>query len=337
MLKLIKIDKNLQIPIYQQIVDRIIDGIERKDFKTNDQIPSINQIANHNKLARETVIKAFRALQERGIIKAIHGKGFFIASQEVLIEHRVFVLFDTLSAYKEVMYHAIKKHFGEKAFIDIYFHHFNSKVFKQLIVEAAGNYTDYLILPFDDRRITEMLEPIPYDKLVLVDRYPQFYKKKYIGVWQDFKNDVIRALSSAKALTKKYQKLILVFRNVLTQLPVELREGFELFCAENSINYEVNEKSLRNHKLQKGEAFIVIDDEDLVLLVEKANNTKLKIGEDIGIISYNETSLKKVIAGGISVISTDFEKMGKKVVEISLSNEKTSIKNPCRFINRGSF
>ena len=47
-------------------------------------------------------------------------------------------------------------------------------------------------------------------------------------------------------------------------------------------------------------------------VVEKGKHQKLKIGADFGIISYNETPLKKVVENGITAISTDFDAMGKQ-------------------------
>ena len=46
-------------------------------------------------------------------------------------------------------------------------------------------------------------------------------------------------------------------------------------------------------------------------LIKISHEKKLKLGKDIGIISYNDTPLNKVLAGGIAVISTDFNKMGE--------------------------
>jgi DNA-binding transcriptional regulator YhcF (GntR family) len=220
--KIITINKNLKKPIYQQISDWVIDEINHGVFVTDYHLPSINQIASENDLARETVVKAFRLLQEKGIVKAVHGKGFFVASNQVKAAHHIFLLFDALSAYKEVLYEAIQEQFGEDVTIDIYFHHFNPKTFENQIKEAAGNYTAYIILPFDSPQITKMLEPIPQEKLVLVDRWPRYYKNNYVGVYQDFYSDVINALTPLVRQFNKYKKLVLVFRDTLTELPVEI-------------------------------------------------------------------------------------------------------------------
>ncbi len=46
---------------------------------------------------------------------------------------------------------------------------------------------------------------------------------------------------------------------------------------------------------------------DLVILIERILAAGLKVGKDVGVISYNETPLKKIILNGITTISTDFK------------------------------
>lgn len=333
----IKINKSLKKPIYQQIFDWVIEGIHNGIYETNTQLQSINEIATENQLARETVVKAFRLLQEKGIVKAVHGKGFFIASKKTQAVHHIFLLFDTLSPYKEVLYEAIHKEFGENAVIDIYFHHFNPKAFKSLVKEAAGNYTSYLVLPFDTAEITEMLEPIPTERLYLLDRKPRFYKNEFQGVYQDFNHDIKEALSKLKNRITVYKKLILVYHDAITQLPLELLEGFKEFCQQQKIEYGIIQEPITGSDIKKHTAYISIGDKDLVKLVETAQSHSWEIGTDIGIISYNDTPLKKVVANGITVISSNFEKMGCDIAQMVLNHEKKSIANPASLINRRSF
>ena len=333
----ITINRSLKKPIYQQIFDGVIDGINEGIFVTETQLPSINQISTENNLAKETVVKAFKLLQEKGIVKAVHGKGIFVLTEKIRSAHHIFLLFDTLSAYKEVLYEAIRQQFGAEVAIDIFFHHFNPKTFKTLIKEAAGNYTSYIILPFDHPEITEMLDPVPYDKLFLIDRWPRFYKNPFHGVYQDFYNDIINALSPFIAKIEAYKKLVLVFRDMLTEVPAELCEGFEEFCYRNNIQYEIIKKSIPENKIEKHAAYLTIDDSDLVKVVERAKINDWQIGQDIGIISYNDTPLKKIVAGGITVISTSFGEMGRKVAQLVLDNKKECIANSVSLIERGSF
>jgi DNA-binding LacI/PurR family transcriptional regulator len=54
----------------------------------------------------------------------------------------------------------------------------------------------------------------------------------------------------------------------------------------------------------------------------------------MGIISFNETTLKEVL--DITVITTDFEAMGRRAAEVVLQKIFVSEKNPFYIINRGS-
>lgn len=333
----IGIDKSLKIPIYQQITNRIIDGIESGTIQIGEMLPSINHVARENGVARETVVKSFSALQERGIVHAVQGKGFFVMTKSIDVRNRVFLLFDTFSAYKQTFYKALRDSLGPNSIVDLFFHHFNPKIFKKLLHDAVGNYTHFIVLPFDYPEIADYLRYVPQARLYLTDRYPTYLKSGYSAVYQKFDDDVFLSLCSAGPLIKKYNRLTLVFCDTITQVPVELKAGFVRYCRQNGVKYHITCGILTNEKVGRGDSYLLIDDDDLVRLVEIANQRKLIIGQDIGIISYNDTPLKKVVGNGISVISTDFKKMGETTAAMILNNEGACIQNPCRFIDRGSF
>ena len=87
---------------------------------------------------------------------------------------------------------------------------------------------------------------------------------------------------------------------------------------------------------QKGEAYLILDDRDLIVLIKKVKELNLEIGKDVGIISYNDTLLKEIVEGGITTISTDFKQMGKRLAEMIAKNEKLNIENPNALIIRNS-
>ena len=74
----------------------------------------------------------------------------------------------------------------------------------------------------------------------------------------------------------------------------------------------------------------------MVEVIEKAMLQNLKLGSDFGIISYNETPLKKVVGNGITTISTDFQAMGKILAQMILQGKKEQIENKSRLIIRQS-
>ena len=75
---------------------------------------------------------------------------------------------------------------------------------------------------------------------------------------------------------------------------------------------------------------------DLVTLIEKILVTKLKVGKHVGVISYNESPMKKIILNGITTISTDFEMMGKKAAQLIMDKSTEHIPIPFSLTLRAS-
>jgi DNA-binding LacI/PurR family transcriptional regulator len=75
---------------------------------------------------------------------------------------------------------------------------------------------------------------------------------------------------------------------------------------------------------------------DLVTLIERALKLNLVIGKEIGIVSYNETSLKRIILNGITTISSDFELMGEKAAALILDKRLAQEEVPFHLTMRAS-
>jgi DNA-binding LacI/PurR family transcriptional regulator len=105
------------------------------------------------------------------------------------------------------------------------------------------------------------------------------------------------------------------------------------------MEYKIKNKVFENilaSKPSKDDAFLVVSDLDLVELLKTCLKKRWKPGKDVGIISYDETALKEILAGGISVISTDFKKMGETAAYMIKKRIYRKIANPCSFIPRKS-
>jgi DNA-binding LacI/PurR family transcriptional regulator len=94
---------------------------------------------------------------------------------------------------------------------------------------------------------------------------------------------------------------------------------------------------IKSFEIRTGDAFIVVDDRDLEFLVRHSIRNNLILGADMGIVSYNETPLKGIVARGITTISTDFAQMGKSMAEMILNHQKLKIDNPFVMNLRNSF
>jgi DNA-binding LacI/PurR family transcriptional regulator len=88
--------------------------------------------------------------------------------------------------------------------------------------------------------------------------------------------------------------------------------------------------------IQEGEAYINLMEDDLVILIERIITLNLKVGKQVGVISYNETPLKKIILNGITTISTDFAKMGEMAAQLILENSREHVEVPFRLTVRKS-
>ncbi len=328
----IYIDPKSSTPKYKQIIDSVYDSIERKILKKGDKVPSINQICSDYGLSRDTVMLAFNTLKEKGILISHPGKGYYINSVEIQYEEKIFVLFDELNAFKEDLYNSLMDNLKGNASVEVFFHHFNYKVFKTLINESIGHYTSYIIMPATFDNTSQLIQKLPRDKVFILDRLKPDLKN-YPVVYQDFGKDFYDALVDGLPYLNKYRKLIFV--NTGGKEPVQRVSGFEQFCKENNFEYEVI-KSITGIKPSVYEAYFLISDYDLVKMVKIAKYYKLKLGKKFGIVSFNDTMLKEVVAGGITTISTNFTEMGETLAKMVLTRNCSQVRNPSRLILRNS-
>ena len=331
---LINIDSSLAIPVYKQIVHSIYRNIENGVLAKDDLLPSVNKIAEEFSLARGSVFNAYNDLRASGIIDSIPGKGYFVKSIDTKQVKRIFLLFSTFTPYKETLFNALLNALPKDSTLDIYFHHHNIKMFESLIREQAGYYNTFIIMPEINAETSKILSKLDQRNTFLLDVGFKEHKKEYPGVYQNFEKDIYSILMSNKKLISKYKRLFLVFPG--STKTKDIITGFRKFSKTKTISTAVIHK-FNTDDVKKQDAFIVIDDNDLVEIVKYAKSKDLQLGKDIGIISYNETSLKSVIGNGITTITTDFEAMGKSMAEMIITGERHVAENPFRIIDRQSF
>ena len=66
-------------PIYMQIAEYFCENILKKDWKQNEKIPSVREIAVLVEVNPNTAIRAYTFLQDQGIIYNKRGIGYFVA------------------------------------------------------------------------------------------------------------------------------------------------------------------------------------------------------------------------------------------------------------------
>jgi hypothetical protein len=199
------------------------------------------------------------------------------------------------------------------------------------------DYTNYVIIPHfieGGENAAKIINDIPKEKLLLLDKQIPEVKGEYAAAYENFENDIYCALSEANEKLFRYHTLKIVFPEH-SYYPPEIIKGFKNFCQDFAFNYKVV-KNLEGEPIGPGEVYINVMEDYLVVLIEKILASNLQIGEEVGIISYNEVPIKKIILKGISTISTDFRRMGQIAAELILNNSREQIAVPFRLTLRPS-
>ena len=74
----LEIDFRSGIPIYLQVVERIKERLAAKRLKPGDQLPTVRALALELRVNFNTIARAYRILDEAGIISTQQGRGTYI-------------------------------------------------------------------------------------------------------------------------------------------------------------------------------------------------------------------------------------------------------------------
>jgi len=69
------------VPIYTQIVEQIQDRVWSGALRPGDQLPTVRQLASELRVNFNTVARAYRILDEAGLISTQQGRGTYILEQ----------------------------------------------------------------------------------------------------------------------------------------------------------------------------------------------------------------------------------------------------------------
>jgi DNA-binding transcriptional regulator YhcF (GntR family) len=330
----VSLQADAQTPKYQQLVERVVTGLRTGALRKGDRLPSINAACRTFGLSRDTVVKAYERLREMRYLSAIHGKGFFLRTDAVDPRIRTFVLFDTLNAYKEKVFAGLADTVSRRADLDVCFHHFNPGLFRRLLLEARRRYDRYVVMPFPAPEVEEALEALEPERLLVLDIRACIPDERASWIVQNFDGQLVEALQSGRERLRRYRRLTLVFPPD-NHDPVEIQDAIQRFGRLAGLETSVVPR-LTEHMVRAGTAYLVLDEKDLVSLVKRCNATGLRLGEDVGVLSYNDTPLKEVVAGGISVVSVDFYGLGVRAGQHLLDPRPVHEVVPTRLLLRSS-
>jgi DNA-binding transcriptional regulator YhcF (GntR family) len=320
---IIRVDAYSATPKYLQLSQSIINAIETGALLRDDPLPSINELSFELDISRDTAEKSYKHLKKLGVLASYPGKGYFIKRTDFRQTLRIFLLFNKLSAHKKVIYDSFVSTLGSQAVIDFYIFNNDVLLFKKVLSSRQEEYSHYVIIPHfleGEEKALDLVNAIPKDKLILLDKKLPGVTGDYAAVFENFEKDIFKALEEAKDQLIRYDTIRIVFPEA-SYFPVEILNGFFAFCQEYAFNYSVVH-DLAGETPKTGEVYIILKEDDLVTLIEKIMALDLVIGKEVGIISYNDTPLKKIILNGITTISSDFKAMGAMAARMILENSR---------------
>ncbi len=317
----------------EKIVKAITESISDGKYAQGDSLPSVNQLSKDLGYGRETVVKAYNSLKERGIISAKHGLGYFVSSEDPDQQLTIALVLYGFQTFQQNFYDTLRRDLGDGYNIDVFFHHNNAAVYDSIIKEIRLKYGMYIVAPIQSDFSEELLTSLPADKLLIVDRY-LYVSDEVSRVTQEFEISMLRAFEELGSRIRDFSELILYYRDD-TDYPAGIYDACAKWSRDNDMPLTVYKKFQTDH-ISPSALFVTVGDSDLWHLLKYAHETDLQVGKDIGIISHNDSVVKEFIAGGITTFSTDFGQMADRAASFVLERKKINEIIPSVLIRRGS-
>ena len=78
-----RLDSASGVPVYRQIIDQVLGGMAAGTLSAGSQLPTVRQVAVDLAINPNTVVRAYRELEIRGVLETQQGTGTFISRQKV--------------------------------------------------------------------------------------------------------------------------------------------------------------------------------------------------------------------------------------------------------------
>ena len=338
------INTTVGIPVYKQIISQIEQKIISGEFAPGYQLPSMNELAAELDVSKETIKKSYTILRDKGVVEPRQGKGFYVKGIEEERPLRILLLFDKLSSYKQVLFQSFIDKIGVGAEVTIRIHNQNLDVLEFFIDEDVDRFDFYVVTPHfplesaSQKRMLKLLKRIPNRKLILVDRNLPDLAGNYGAVYQDFSSDISHALAEGLDKLKQFSKLnVLIMPNSLYS--AEIKQAIGRFCGDNGIDLEYH-LGVSEDIVRVNEVYLILNsqhDAGILTFCQIAKQRGLVIGEDISLISYNDSPINELILNGLTSVSTDFRQMGELVAQMILDNTLSKVKCDFHLARRSTF
>src|SRR5579872_1445714 len=78
-----RLDQHSGVPVYRQLIDQVLAGIASASLAPGNQLPTVRQVAVDLAINPNTVLRAYRELEIRGVLDTQQGTGTFISDRKI--------------------------------------------------------------------------------------------------------------------------------------------------------------------------------------------------------------------------------------------------------------
>jgi GntR family transcriptional regulator len=78
-----RLDPHSGVPVYRQLIDQVLGARAAGTLTAGDQLPTVRQVAVDLSINPNTVVRAYRELEIRGVLETQQGMGTFVSQQKV--------------------------------------------------------------------------------------------------------------------------------------------------------------------------------------------------------------------------------------------------------------
>lgn len=331
--KIIELEELTELSKHDRLVTGTINAIEEKVLVRGDMLPSVNKMKEELGFARMTIVKAYNELKDRGLVESTNRRGYFISNDATDQTVKVALILFAFHPFQEEFYNTFRKSLGGNIELEVFFHHNNMEVFESILAKIKGRYGMYVIAPIPHPQTKKLLDGIPANKLLLVDRF-EAIDDSFSHVTQEFDLATYNALEKLAPAIQKFSELTLYFKPK-SDYPEEVLRAFKRFVKKYKIKGKV-ERSYTPGSIKNDTVHFTIGDSDLWYIIKDCMKNGLEIGKDVGIFSSNDSLVKEIIAGGITTFSTDFEEMAKRAADFVKNRKPIKETIPTVLIRRNS-
>src|ERR1700743_2208412 len=108
---------------HDRLVQGVINAIDEKLLSPDDLLPSLNEMIRELRFSRDTVVKGYQELINRGLVGSTRGRGYYVTNGNTEQTLQVALLMYNMDTFEEKFYRSFRAELGPNVHLHDYFAH----------------------------------------------------------------------------------------------------------------------------------------------------------------------------------------------------------------------